>query len=174
MGFVVKVPGAGGKVRWYVKYRDLDGAWKQRASGQPTKELTKKLLSEIEARVGRGLVGMVERVKPEPALLLGDLIDRFLRDYARPRLKDAEGYRAAAKVELGRLPEDWRRRPAAGITQEDGLLQGQCGEMVEGAFDTAGLGGIDEADEALAHAPVGEVGVDVAMRAAGAAGVEDE
>jgi integrase len=43
---------------WYVKYRDADGAWKMRASGQPTKELAKRFLGQIESRIAGGKVGI--------------------------------------------------------------------------------------------------------------------
>jgi integrase len=50
--------GTPAKPLWYVKYRDLGGAWKMMNSGQPTKAQARQILAHIEARVAAGKVGL--------------------------------------------------------------------------------------------------------------------
>lgn len=84
MGDVVKVVKGGRFVGWYVRYIDTDGKRKQRASHQPTKELARRYLVEIEARVARGKLGIAE---PRAQLTVAELFARFHAEYRRPRLK---------------------------------------------------------------------------------------
>jgi integrase len=91
---------AGRFIGWYVRWKDVDGRRKMRASHQPTRAAARRLLIEIEARVMRGQVGI-----PEPAPLsptVGELCERFLREYSRPRIKDLARYRAYAGTALRR------------------------------------------------------------------------
>ncbi|MBI5525197.1 MAG: tyrosine-type recombinase/integrase [Deltaproteobacteria bacterium] len=44
---------------WYVKFKDVDGAWRKVPSGQPTKELAKRFLAKVEADVANGKVGIL-------------------------------------------------------------------------------------------------------------------
>ncbi|MCC6750687.1 MAG: site-specific integrase [Deltaproteobacteria bacterium] len=47
--------------KWYVRYKDADGSWKMRLSHQPTRELARKYLAQVEARVAAGKIGIDER-----------------------------------------------------------------------------------------------------------------
>ena len=85
---------------WYVRYKDADGVRRMRASRQPTRELARRMLVEIEARVARGIVGIPERTPAAPRV--AELAERFLTDYSRPRLKNLEHYRRIARIALQR------------------------------------------------------------------------
>ena len=71
---------------WYVRYKDAGGVRRMRASHQPSRELARRYLVEIEARVARGLVGIAEPAAPAPTIVA--LSERFLAEYSRPRIKD--------------------------------------------------------------------------------------
>lgn len=114
MGDIVKVMKGGRFVGWYVRFVDADGKRKQRASHQPTKELARRYLVEIEARVARGKVGLIE---PAESISVGALLDRFLGEYQRPQLKP--GYKHRATVAL----RNWR--PALGKCDARSLTTGQ-------------------------------------------------
>lgn len=115
--------------RWYIRYKDVDGKRKHVPTNQPTRELARRYLAEVEARIARGLIGIPERPKAEEQLTLEELRKEFLDKYTRPRIKNATGYRAAARVELGRLPASWLKRPANSITQDQVVkLRDQLGK----------------------------------------------
>lgn len=119
MGDVVKKEKSGKFVGWYIRYLDVDGQRKQRASHQPTKALAKRFLLEIEARVARGTVGIPE---PEPVvkeLTLAEVCDEFLKNYNRPRIKNLARYKSETQTELRRLLTTIRERPASSIKQSD-------------------------------------------------------
>ncbi len=85
---------------WYVRYRDADGVRRMRASHQPTRELARRFLLAIEARIARGQVGIPEPAPPAPTV--AELVERFLREYRQPRIKDLERYRRFATSNLRR------------------------------------------------------------------------
>ncbi len=85
---------------WYVRYKDADGVRRMRASRQPTRELARRMLVEIEARVARGIVGIPERAPAAPTV--AEVAERFLTDYSRPRLKNLDRYRRIARIALQR------------------------------------------------------------------------
>lgn len=89
MGDIFKRPGG-----WYVRYVDSDGRRKARASHQPTRELARRYLVEIEARIARGKVGIPEPAAPSPTV--AELCERFLAEYSRPRIKNLTQYRIHA------------------------------------------------------------------------------
>ncbi len=89
MGDIFKRP-----TGWYVRYVDADGRRKARASHQPTRELARRYLVEIEARIARGKVGIPEPAAPAPTI--AELCERFLCEYSRPRIKDLAQYRLHA------------------------------------------------------------------------------
>ncbi len=60
MGDIIRKKKNGKVLGWYIRWVDLDGKRKQRASHQPTFALAKRLLLEIEARVARGQAGLIE------------------------------------------------------------------------------------------------------------------
>lgn len=100
MGEIIRVTKAGHFLGWYVRYMDADGKRKKRASHQPSKELARQFLVEIEARVARGLVGIPE--PPAAAPTVRELMERFLAEYNRPRIKDQKLYAAHAGSALKR------------------------------------------------------------------------
>ena len=89
MGDIFKRPGG-----WYVRYVDVDGRRKARASHQPTRELARRYLVEIEARIARGKLGIPEPAAPSPTV--AELCERFLNEYSRPRIKNLTQYRVHA------------------------------------------------------------------------------
>jgi integrase len=111
VGDIVKAVKGGRFIGWYVRYKDIDGKRKQRASHQPTRELARRYLLAVEGRVARGLVGIAEPTPPAPAV--AKLVERFLVEYSRPRIKDLAQYRRYARTALyralphiGNLPGD--------------------------------------------------------------------
>lgn len=100
MGEVIRKTKGDKFVGWYVRYRDADGKRKQRASHQPTHALARRYLLEVEGRVARGLLGIPEPAPPPPSV--DELIERFLREYSRAKIKDLEKYRVYARTALRR------------------------------------------------------------------------
>jgi len=85
---------------WYVRYKDADGVRRMRASHQPSKQLARRYLLEVEGRVARGVVGIP--APAPPALTVAALGERFLAEYRRPQIKDPGKYRKWAAVAIGR------------------------------------------------------------------------
>jgi integrase len=102
VGDIIRKRKDGKDLGWYIRWVDLDGKRRQRASHQPTYALAKRMLLEIEARVARGQAGMVERAE-KPQLTVDELCERWLSEFASPRIKDLPRYRSAAKTSLRRL-----------------------------------------------------------------------
>lgn len=100
VGDLVRLVRRGRFIGWYVRYKDADGTRRMRASHQPTRELARRYLLEIEGRVARGLLGIPEPEPPAPTL--AELCERFLTEYQRPRIKDLEAYRRTARTALRR------------------------------------------------------------------------
>jgi integrase len=120
MGDIVKKSRDGKFIGWYVRFVDVDGRRKQRASHQPTKALARTLLIEIEARVARGLVGMPEPVpSPKPELTVAELCERYVTQYSRPRIKDLTLYRTEQKSALRRVLPKLGDRPVSTVTRKD-------------------------------------------------------
>ena len=101
MGDIIRKKKNGKVLGWYIRWVDLDGKRKQRASHQPTFALAKRLLLEIEARVARGQAGLIERAQQAP-LSLSQLCERWLAECGGPKVKDLSRYRAAAETALRR------------------------------------------------------------------------
>jgi integrase len=112
MGDIVRRPSG-----WYVRYKDVDGRRKQRASHQPTKELARRYLLEIEGRIARGLLGVPEA--PPIAPTVDELAARFVTEYRRPRIKDPARYRAFARTALRRASPLIGARPADTLRPAD-------------------------------------------------------
>lgn len=115
MGDIVRVVRRGKFIGWYVRYRDVDGRRKMRASHQPSHALARRLLVEIEARIARGAVGIPEPAPAAPTL--SAVAEEFLRSYARPRIKDLAKYRMEAGSALRRI------LPLIGSTPVDKLTR---------------------------------------------------
>lgn len=80
---------------WYCRYIDADGKRKQRPTRQTTKAAALRYVAEIEARINRGAIGIPEPTKEEilaKTLTVGELAERFLREYDPPRLKSRKHY----------------------------------------------------------------------------------
>lgn len=102
MGDIIRKRKDGKDLGWYIRWVDSDGKRKQRASHQPTHALAKRMLLEIEARVARGQAGMVER-QETPKLTVAELCEKWLAEFAGPRIKDLTRYRSAAQTSLRRI-----------------------------------------------------------------------
>ena len=100
MGEVIRVERRGKFIGWYVRYKDVDGRRKMRASHQPTRELARRYLLEVEGRVAREVIGIPEPAPPAPTL--ATIAERFLVDYSRPKIKDLGKYRLSAQTALRR------------------------------------------------------------------------
>jgi integrase len=101
MGDIIRLVRKGRFIGYYVRYKDTDGRRKMRASHQPTRELARRYLLEVEGRVARGLLGIPVAAPPSPTVAA--LSERFLREYSRPGLKDLGSYRRRAGVALRRV-----------------------------------------------------------------------
>jgi len=119
MGDVVKKEKSGKFVGWYVRYLDVDGQRKQRASHQPTKALARRFLLEIEARIARGMVGIPEPELEERELTFAQVVEQFLKSYNRPRIKDLARYKSETQTALRRVLPNLGARPASSIKQAD-------------------------------------------------------
>lgn len=101
MGEVIRRTKGEKFIGWYVRYRDADGRRKMRATHQPTQALARRYLIEVEARIARGKVGIPEPAPPSPTV--AELVERFLREYQRPRIKNIDAYRRTARAALRRV-----------------------------------------------------------------------
>ena len=100
MGEVIKKVKGGRFVGWYLRFVDVDGRRKQRASGQPTHAEAKRMLIEIEARIARGKLGVPER-EPELAMMtIADLSERFLSEYDSPKIRNHDRWASKARTHL--------------------------------------------------------------------------
>ena len=100
MGDIVRLVRKGKFIGWYVRYKDVDGRRKMRASHQPSKELARRYLLAIEGRIARGQVGIEEPTPPSPTL--NEVVERFLNEYTRARHKNPAKYKQVASVGIQR------------------------------------------------------------------------
>lgn len=100
VGEVIRRTKNGKFLGYYLRFYDEEGRRRQIASKQPTPAEARRMLVQIEARVARGELGLSEKKAPVPTL--GDVIERFLSEYRRPRIKDIDRYRAFAQAALRR------------------------------------------------------------------------
>ena len=94
MGDIVK-RGKGYTLRW----RE-GGRRRVMASRQATYAEARRMLQAIEGRVARGLAGLDEPKEQLPNLTVAELCERFLTEYAHPRIKDMERYRRSIRYSL--------------------------------------------------------------------------
>src|SRR4051794_23771089 len=114
---------------WYCRYVDVDGKRKERATHQPTKALAQRYVAEIEARIARGEVGIIEPTSEERArrtVTVSELSARFLGDvdgvagYVSPKLKDIDNYRIEARsIHKVRILPTLGYRAATAVTMAD-------------------------------------------------------
>ena len=117
MGDILRLVRRGKFIGWYIRFKDMDGRRKTRATHQPTKEAARRYLVEIEARIARGLIGI-----PEPAarpLTVAELTERFLSEYSRPRIKSMAEYRMHARKYLRMVLPFLGNRPADALSPGD-------------------------------------------------------
>ena len=117
MGEVIRKTKGDKFIGWYVRYRDADGRRKQRASHQPTQALARRYLLEVEGRVARGVIGIPEPSPPPPTVAA--LIERFLTEYSRAKIKDLDKYRVYARTALRRALPHLGALPADQVRLQD-------------------------------------------------------
>lgn len=111
--------------KWYAKYRDIDGKWKQKATHQPTLKEAQRFVAELVGRIARGQIGIPE-VSPEEhkrqTITVAELAHRFVAEYASPRLRNRARYmeqvRSVFKHRL--LPHPIAAMAAAEVRKKDG------------------------------------------------------
>lgn len=110
MGEVIRKQKNGKFIGWYLRFVDVDGKRKQRASKQPTQADARRMLIEIEARIARGKLGVPEREEPL-RLTMAQLTERFLSEYDNPRIRDLTRWRQKQRYvfvsilkDIGELP----------------------------------------------------------------------
>lgn len=99
VGEVIKRTKNGKFLGYYLRWYEC-GKRRHRASKQPSHAEARRMLLEIEARVARGEAGIAQRQHP---MLLAELVERFLSEYGRPRIKDLDRYRAFGRRALQRI-----------------------------------------------------------------------
>ena len=121
MGDIVRMVRRGRFIGWYVRYKDVDGRRKMRASHQPSQQLARRYLLEVEGRVARGVIGIPEPAPQAPTVAM--LVERFLCEYSRPKLKDLDRYRVLARTALRRV------LPVIGERGADSLTAGEVARL---------------------------------------------
>jgi integrase len=101
MGEVLRRKRAGRFIGYYLRWYE-GGKRRVIASRQPTYAEARRMLQAIEGRVARGRAGLSEPER-EPTLSVAELCERFLFEFASPRVKDLESYRRAARYGLKRI-----------------------------------------------------------------------
>lgn len=99
MGEVIKKVKGDRFIGWYLRFVDSDGKRKQRASGQPTHGQAKRMLTEIEARIARGTLGIPERTEI-PMLTVAQLAERYLHEYDSPKIRDHDAWAVRRRSSL--------------------------------------------------------------------------
>jgi hypothetical protein len=117
MGDIIRKKKNGKVLGWYIRWVDLDGKRKQRASGQPTFAEAKRMLVEIEAKVARGRMGVPER-DAKSILSISDLCERYLTEYDSPRIRNHDKWALQASdcVTPGAGSRSVRTPPATSTT----------------------------------------------------------
>lgn len=116
MGEVIRREKGGKFIGFYLRFYEA-GRRRQLASHQPTHAEARKMLVQIEARIARGQAGMPEEAAPPPTV--ATLIERFLAEYSRPRIKDLAVYKAQAQVGLRRVLPQLGSLRADAVTAQD-------------------------------------------------------
>lgn len=132
MGEVIKCVRGGRFVGFYLRFYER-GQRRQIASKQPTYAEARKMLVQIEARIARGEVGIAE---PRPRQTVAELVEKFLREYSRPRLKNLAAYRARVRAVLSAA------LPSIGSTQVEALRERDVLRLRDRLSATLGPGSI--------------------------------
>ena len=101
MGSVIRKKKGTKDLGWYIRWTE-NGKRREMASHQPTHALAKRLLLEVEARVARGMAGIIEP-ETRPQMTVADLCERFVSEFTNPQIKDMNRWRIKNRVELRRL-----------------------------------------------------------------------
>ena len=117
MGEVIRKSKNGKFIGWYLRFVDVDGRRKQRASKQPTQAEARRMLIEIEARIGRGKLGVPDRAVPT-RLTMRQLAERFLHEYDNPRIRDLQRWQQKQRYVLVSLLDVVGDLPAPMFTAE--------------------------------------------------------
>ncbi|HNN95404.1 MAG TPA: tyrosine-type recombinase/integrase [Pseudomonadota bacterium] len=116
MGEVLRRTKGGRFLGFYLRFYE-SGRRRVLASKQPTHAEARRMLIEIEARIARGEAGLSPRRTDWPTV--SALVERFTREYQRPRIKDIERYRAERKTALKKALPALGKLSAAQIREED-------------------------------------------------------
>ena len=116
MGEVLRRIKNGKFLGFYLRFYE-GGRRRVLASRQPSFLEAKRMLVELEARIARGELAIPERRSRWPCV--SELVERFLAEYSRPRLKDIERYRSHARTVLKRVIPVIGKLSAGQITQSD-------------------------------------------------------
>lgn len=112
MGEVLRKTYNGKFVGWYLRYIDVDGKRKQRASHQPSFADAKRKLAEIEGQISRRRAGLEaneqrdfsnENEGAAQLFRVADLFQRFGIEYIDPKIKDRQKYLYHARSVLRRI-----------------------------------------------------------------------
>jgi integrase len=117
LGDIVRKTGRDGRfIGWYIRYKDESGRRRQRATHQPSKELARRVLVDVEARIVRGEIGAAAALGPATVALLFQV---FLDEFRSPRMKDLKSYRRDARLGLSRLLPFIGERPLRELSRRD-------------------------------------------------------
>lgn len=116
MGEVIRRTKDGKFLGFYLRWYE-GGKRRVMASKQESLTDARKMLLQIEARIARGEAGIA--AAPAEVPTLARLIERFLAEYSRPRIKDVERYRVQARVALMRAVPQLGSKRADTITAID-------------------------------------------------------
>lgn len=105
---------------WYARFTDELGVRRTIPTHQPSKELARRFLAEIRARVARGEAAIPEvskEQKQQRALTVRELCNKFTEGYSRPRIKDLRRYLVgtSSTFRCRVLPYSIAERPAAEV-----------------------------------------------------------
>lgn len=115
MGEVIRKVKGGRFLGWYLRFVDVDGRRKQRASGQPSHAEAKRMLAEIEARIARGKMGVPERDEVT-MMTVAQFAERYLAEYDTPKIRDRVGWAVRRRGNLMPLLKLLGHLPAASLT----------------------------------------------------------
>jgi integrase len=115
--------GSKDRPRWYVRFVDVDGQRKQRASHQPSRIAAQRFLAAIEARIAAGKVGIDEPTTEDlerRTITIKAVYARFIDEYAPPTIKDLHDYRSQTRAVFNvRILPALGARAAANVTRGD-------------------------------------------------------
>lgn len=101
MGEVIRRVKNGKFLGYYLRFYEA-GRRRILASKQPTFAEARRMLQAIEGRISRGLAGLDEPNK-KPDFTVSELCEKFLSEFASPRIKDMQRYQCAARYGLARI-----------------------------------------------------------------------